>query len=726
MTPPRLRVASDVGGTFTDNLAYDEAAKRITVAKLPTTPENRALGTVQGLRRALALQGRTGDDVAYVGHGMTTATNAVIQRRGGRIAFITNEGFRDLLLIGRQNRPSLYDIRRTRPEPLVAREDCHTVRGRLDPTGQEITPLDEDGLRHIAERLRADRVGAVAICLLHAYANPAHERRAKAILAEALPGIPVCISTDILAEFREYERASTVVLNAYLLPVMARYLASLTELLADPVAGLGLGPAVPVMVMEASGGLMTVATARDKPVHTVLSGPAGGVVASAHVAALSGFADIITLDMGGTSTDISLVLGGAPQVTREAGLAGAPIGIPIIDINAIGAGGGSIAWIDDGGALRVGPHSAEAVPGPACYGRGGDEPTVTDANLVLGRFGADTRLGGELALDPEAAARAIRDRIAGPLGLDQTAAAAGILRVANATMTRGIRVVSVERGHDPRRLTLVPFGGAGPMHGSPLARIGDPAPSGAADPRHPLRARHAGRRSAPRSGAHPSRRACRAPGRDGACRIRADAGGGAPAARRRPDAGRTAAHRDAGRHALYRAILRTADPAPRPHPPTASRRAPPSPASGGGSGWGLCSASVGRGRLGGAGWGLPCRACPPLRPQRPRGAGRAGQLRGHRDRADRHAGTAAPGRRRASAARGGAPWHAPSIFRDRRTGRRRVAGMPGMAARGVARRQPHRRAGDRRGGVGDDSALSWRPCRGRCRRQLDRRGRRLR
>jgi N-methylhydantoinase A len=474
MTAPRLRVASDVGGTFTDNLAYDEAAKRVTVAKVPTTPENRALGTVRGLLRALALQGRGGRDVGYVGHGMTTATNALIQRTGGRVAFVTNEGFRDLLLIGRQNRPSLYDIRKTRPLPLVRREDCHTVRGRLDPAGNEVAPLDEAGLRQIAEQLRAapgaNRVDAVAICLLHAYANPAHERRAKAILEGALPGIPVCASTDILAEFREYERASTVVLNAYLLPVMDRYLASLTELLADPVAGLGLAPEVPVMVMEASGGLMTVATAREKPVHTVLSGPAGGVVASAHVAALSGFADIITMDMGGTSTDISLVLGGRPQVTREAGLDGTPIRIPIIDINAIGAGGGSIAWIDEGGALRVGPRSAEAVPGPACYGRGGGEPTVTDANLVLGRLGDDTRLGGELSLDAAAAAQAIADRIAGPLGLDLVAAASGILRVANATMARGIRVVSIERGHDPRRLTLVPFGGAGPMHGSPLAR----------------------------------------------------------------------------------------------------------------------------------------------------------------------------------------------------------------------------------------------------------------
>jgi N-methylhydantoinase A len=470
VTPPRLRVASDVGGTFTDNLAYDEATKTVSVAKVPTTPENRALGTVRGLKRALALQGRGGADVAYVGHGMTTATNAVIQRIGGRTALVTNEGFRDLLLIGRQNRPSLYDIRMTRPLPLVAREDCHTVRGRLDPAGSEVTPLDEAGLGRLAERLRADGVEAVAICLLHAYANPDHERRAKAILSAALPGIPVCASTDILAEFREYERASTVVLNAYLLPVMDRYLANLAELLTDSEAGLRLAPDVPVMVIEASGGLMTVATARAKPVHTVLSGPAGGVVASAHVAGLSGFADIITLDMGGTSTDISLVLDGKPQVTREASLAGTPLRIPVIDINAIGAGGGSIAWIDDGGALRVGPISAEAVPGPACYGRGGTEPTVTDANLVLGRLGPDTRLGGELALDAEAAARAIHDRIAAPLGLDVVAAAAGILRIANATMARGVRVVSVERGHDPRRLVLVPFGGAGPMHGSPLAR----------------------------------------------------------------------------------------------------------------------------------------------------------------------------------------------------------------------------------------------------------------
>jgi N-methylhydantoinase A len=466
----RLRVASDVGGTFTDNVAYDEATKRVTVAKVPTTPENRALGTVQGLLRALEAQGRAGADVGYVGHGMTTATNAIIQRKGGHTAFITNEGFRDLLLIGRQDRPSLYDIRQTRPQPLVARGDCHTVRGRMDHAGREVTPLDEDGLRAIAARLKADKIEAVAICFLHAYANPAHERRAREILVEALPGIPVCASTDILAEFREYERASTVALNAFLMPIMGHYLASLTGLLGDGAKGLGVAADVPVMIMEASGGLMTVATAHERPVHTVLSGPAGGVVASAHVAKLSGFPDIITMDMGGTSTDISLILGGEPQVTREASLERTPIRIPVIDINAIGAGGGSIAWIDDGGALRVGPHSAEAIPGPACYGRGGTLPTVTDANLVLGRFGGETRLGGDLRLDAGAAKRAIKREIAAPLGLDLVTAAAGILRVANANMGRGIRVVSIERGHDPRGLTLVPFGGAGPMHGSPIAR----------------------------------------------------------------------------------------------------------------------------------------------------------------------------------------------------------------------------------------------------------------
>ena len=465
-----LRVASDVGGTFTDSIAYDEAAGTITVSKVSTTPQNRAFGTVEGLRRALAGQGRTGRDVDYVGHGMTTTTNAIIQRKGARTAFITNEGFKDLLLIGRQDRPSLFDITVVRAAPLVPRDLCFTVRGRLDAAGAEITPLDEAALEKIAQAITAADVQSVAITFLHSYANPAHERRAKEVIGPLLPGIAVCTSTEILAEFREYERASTTVLNAYLMPVMDRYLGSLVELLENRNEGLGVTPGKPVVVMEAAGGMMTVASARSRPVHTVLSGPAGGVVASGHVSGLAGVADIITMDIGGTSTDISLIRGGRPEITRSAKLERIPIRVPAIDINAIGAGGGSIAWIDEGGALRVGPQSAEAVPGPACYGRGGVHPTVTDAALVLGRLGGATRLGGDMKLDLEAAHAVVAEHVATPLGLGLEEAAAGILRVANSNIVRGIRVVSVERGYDPRAFTLVPFGGAGPMHGTPVAR----------------------------------------------------------------------------------------------------------------------------------------------------------------------------------------------------------------------------------------------------------------
>lgn len=464
-----IRIASDVGGTFTDSLAYDSQRRTLAVSKVATTPDNRALGTVAGLRLALERVGGEAAAVGHVGHGMTTATNAVIQRSGARIAFITNHGFRDLLEIGRQNRPRLYDLAVQRTPPLAERRDCHTVRGRLDHEGREIEPLDEAGLEAIAERLAADGIRAVAICLLHAWANPAHERRARDLLRARLPDAFVCISTDIIGEFREYERASTAALNAYLAPVMDRYLGSLEELLRAP-DGLAAPAAAPVTVLEASGGLLTVAAARAKPVHTVLSGPAGGVVASARLAELCDIDRIITMDMGGTSTDISVILEHRPQVTSEASLEAIPIRIPVIDINAIGAGGGSIAWIDEGGALRVGPISAEAQPGPACYGRGGTRPTVTDANAVLGRLGGETQLGGDLGLDLEAAERAVREHVAEPLGLDPVAAAAGILRIAHASMERGIRVMSIERGHDPRDFCLVPFGGAGPMHGTPVAR----------------------------------------------------------------------------------------------------------------------------------------------------------------------------------------------------------------------------------------------------------------
>ena len=462
-------MASDVGGTFTDSIAYDTDAKRFRVSKIPTTPDNRAVGTVNGLKLALSALGVAGDAVGYVGHGMTTATNAIIQRSGARVAFITNEGFRDLLEIGRQNRPRLYDYRVQRTPPVAARADRYTVRGRLNERGEEITPLDEAGLKAVAAQIRQSDVEAVAVCFLHSYANAAHEQRAKALLEEHLGERYVCTSTELIREFREYERSSTTALNAYLIPVMDRYLGSLQTLLEDSDAGLGLDPSVPVMVMEAAGGLMTLPSARAKPVHTVLSGPAGGVVSAAEIAHRAGFPDIITMDMGGTSTDISLIIGGKPQVTTQAELEGMPIRVPVVDINAIGAGGGSIASIDEGGALRVGPKSAEAIPGPACYGRGGALPTVTDANLLLGCLGTDTALGGDLRLGRDAALTAVATHVGQPLQLDTVGAAAGIIRVANANMERGIRVVSVERGHDPRDFALVPFGGAGPLHAGDVA-----------------------------------------------------------------------------------------------------------------------------------------------------------------------------------------------------------------------------------------------------------------
>jgi N-methylhydantoinase A len=468
--PMNIRIASDVGGTFTDSIAYDPATRRISVSKVPTTPQAREIGTIDSLRRTLEELRAVGSAVDYVGHGMTTATNAVIQRTGAKTAFVTNRGFRDLLLIGRQDRPSLYDVDVVRAPPLVPRELTYGIGGRIDAGGRESEPLDGAGLERAAQDMRTKGVEAVAVVFLHAYANPVHEVEAKALLERHLPGVVISISTDIMREFREFERASTTVLNAYLTPIITQYLGSLARRLGDRENGLGVGRDKPVMVMEAAGGLMTIESARAKPVHTVLSGPAGGVVAGAHFAGLVAADTIITMDIGGTSTDISLIRNRRPETTRQAKIGQIPIRLPVIDINAIGAGGGSIAWIDDGGALRVGPISAEAVPGPACYGKGGMRPTISDANLVLGRLGSDTRLGGRMQLDAEAARGAIDTHVAAPLGIDTVAAAAGILRVAHANIVRGIRVVSVERGHDPRLCTLVPFGGAGPMHGTPVAR----------------------------------------------------------------------------------------------------------------------------------------------------------------------------------------------------------------------------------------------------------------
>ena len=451
---------------------YDKEDKKIFISKVSTTPENQSIGTIRGISKILHHHGLEGQQIQAVNHGMTTGTNTVIQRRGAVSALITNRNFRDVLEIGRQNRPSLYDFFATREKPLVERENRLTIQGRINYRGEILEDLNEVEIERVAREIKARKLGAVAVCLLHSYINPSHEQRVKEILLPILRDLPICISSEILPEYREYERFSTTVLNAYLMPVMHRYLTTLEEGLRtkDSMSGVSVRPEVPIMIMESSGGVMTAKAAREKPVYTVLSGPAGGVVASTFIGRLTRLRNLITIDMGGTSTDISLILNGKPILTSEGNIEGIPVRVPIIDINAIGAGGGSIAWIDEGGALKVGPQSAEAVPGPACYDLGGDQPTITDANVIFGRIDPGYFLAGEMRLNPRRSKEVIEGKLCRPLKMDLLTAARGIVQVANANMVRGIRVVSVERGYDPRDFTLLPYGGAGPLHAVALAK----------------------------------------------------------------------------------------------------------------------------------------------------------------------------------------------------------------------------------------------------------------
>jgi len=451
---PRIRLGVDVGGTFTDAVAL--VGGKLVTAKVPSTPADQALAVL----RAVQLAAVDAAAVAGFAHGSTVATNALLERRGARVALVTTEGFRDVLEIGRQDRPALYDLTAGRPPPLVPRELRFTVRERMGPDGV-VTPLDEHGLERVAGALRAADVEAVAVCLLFAFLQPEHERRVGRALRAALPGVHVALSSEVLPEFREYERCATTVADSYLTPRLAAYLTSL----AERVGALGLPEP---LVMQSSGGVTGVREAAAHAAGCVLSGPAGGVVGAAWVAGLSGDRDLLTFDMGGTSTDVAPVLGGGVRTTTESVVAGVPIKLPMVDVHSVSAGGGSIAWVDDGGALRVGPRSAGADPGPAAYGRGGAEPTVTDADLWLGYLADGAELGGEVRLRRDLAGRALAG-IGGRLGLGVDETARGIVRVADAEMTRALRVVSVQRGLDPREFTLVAFGGAGGMHACALA-----------------------------------------------------------------------------------------------------------------------------------------------------------------------------------------------------------------------------------------------------------------
>jgi N-methylhydantoinase A len=453
------RIGVDVGGTFTD-VALSLDGELVT-AKVPTTAD-QSEGVIAGIEKACAEAGVDPASVDEFSHAMTVSVNALLEGDGARTALVTTEGFRDVLEIGRQDRPSLYDLDAEKPTPLVPRRRRFELSERATTEGIE-RPVDADEVRAIAERVREADAEAVALSLLHAYAHPENERRAAAVLREELDA-PVSASHEVLAEFREYERTSTTVVDAYVRPAIDRYVGRLSERARD------LGVPQP-RIMQANGGITDADTVRRNAVTTVLSGPAAGVVGASASAAdgADERAGLVTFDMGGTSSDVSLVRDGEAARTTTGAIADRPVRTPMVDVETVGAGGGSIAWVDAGGALRIGPRSAGADPGPACYGKGGTEPTVTDANLVLGYVGASTSLGGELSLD-EGAARDALAGLAAEAGLDgPLAAARGVYRVANANMTRAIRSVTVERGHDPRNFGLVAFGGAGPMHAIAIA-----------------------------------------------------------------------------------------------------------------------------------------------------------------------------------------------------------------------------------------------------------------
>jgi N-methylhydantoinase A len=446
----------DVGGTFTD--AVLATGGQLVTAKAPTTPDDQSEGVMAAVSAALERAGAQAGDVAAFAHGMTVATNALLEGRGARTVLVATEGFTDVVELGRQARADLYRLCAARPAPLVGPRHRVAAPERCGPDGV-LRALDDPGA--VAREVAALEPEAVAVVLLHAYAHPEHERAIGSALAAALPDVHVSLSHEVVGTFREYERAATTEVDAALSPLLARYLRRLLERASD--AGLPQP-----RIMQSSGGLAAASLAARHAAFTVLSGPAGGAAAAALVARRSGRADLVCFDMGGTSCDVCVVEQGAVRESAGREVGGRPLALPMVDIHTVGAGGGSIAWRDPGGALRAGPRSAGAVPGPACYGRGGEAPTVTDANLLLGRLGTDAPLAGGVALERAAAQRAVQT-LAGEVGLDLLACAEGIVRVANAEMVRALRVMTVQQGIDPRGFALLAFGGAGPLHAAAIA-----------------------------------------------------------------------------------------------------------------------------------------------------------------------------------------------------------------------------------------------------------------
>lgn len=458
------RIGIDVGGTFTDVTLLNAETGRYYTYKLSSTPHDQSIAIMNGAKEILELNKVPAKDVNYFGHGTTVATNMIIERKGAKTALLTTRGFRDILEIGRQTRPSLYDLFDDKPETLVKRSLRCEVTERIRSDGTVLQAIDPKEVVAVLEKLKREGVESLAVCFLFSFLNNVNEKAAEGCIKQVWPEVYYSISSSILPEFREFERLSTTVINSYLGPKMKSYI----DNLQTRVKAVGI--TVEPYITQSNGGVMSISSTVETPVQTALSGPSAGVVGAIYVAESAGIKDIITYDMGGTSTDVSLVNGGIAEYTTKRKVCGLPSGVPMIDVHAVGAGGGSIARIDNAGALKVGPESAGAMPGPACYGLGGDNPVVTDANLVLGRINPHYFLGGRMQIKAEYAETAIREKIAGELGMSVKEAAQGIISVVNSNMARAIRVITVERGYNPSDFTLVAYGGAGPLHAVHLAQ----------------------------------------------------------------------------------------------------------------------------------------------------------------------------------------------------------------------------------------------------------------
>jgi N-methylhydantoinase A len=468
------RIGIDIGGTFTDIVLVEEARGSIAIAKVPTTPKNLAEGVLGALQTAMRRQTIPGTEVTLLSHATTVVTNAILAQSGARAALITTRGFRDVLELRRSARADLYDLFQDAPAVLIPRRRRFEITERIGADGAVVTPLAEAEIQQLIVDLRTARIEAIAVSLLFSFLNPEHERRLGARLSAGLPNVPVYLSSDVLPEIKEFERTSTTAVCAYVGPILAAYI----ERLERNTRAQRLPP---LHLMGSSGGILSAAEALTMPAMVVESGPAAGVVAAALVARQTGRLDLLSFDMGGTTAKASLIRGGRYETTPDYEVGGGssmsrwmngtghPIRVPVIDLAEVSAGGGSIAWVDRAGALRVGPRSAGADPGPACYGGGGTEPTVTDCNLLLGYLNQGSLLGGELAIDLEQAEAAVRERLARPLGIDTYSAATAVIEIANHAMAEVLKIVSVRRGHDPRDFVLAAFGGAGPLHAAALA-----------------------------------------------------------------------------------------------------------------------------------------------------------------------------------------------------------------------------------------------------------------